>query len=176
MEQTHEHGRDAMKLFVVSIAAAFVFGCGSTSSNSSQPSEEDKSEKQLPLTATAQEKPVFEASNNEPRQIDITGMWENSSCGDRKYRRQVNLVEDGQFNAVDEVAPCPPDKKCVWSGIIRWNGTWTLKNRAIALDVKTPASGKLPETIPEEFVVLGEDPVSIGERGGDIICPYQKRK
>ena len=53
-------------------------------------------------------------------------------------------------------------------------GTWTIKGDVVSLEIKPNPKEKMPDTVPGEFVVLGTDPVSIGERAGDLICPYRR--
>ncbi|MBW2277971.1 MAG: hypothetical protein JRF63_10785, partial [Deltaproteobacteria bacterium] len=79
----------------------------------------------------------------------------------------------GNFTAIDSVAPCPPKARCVWSGIIRWSGTWDIDGELISLEIKPAEGEKMPDTMPTEFVVLGRDPLSIGERAGELVCPYR---
>jgi hypothetical protein len=165
-----------MKAFFLSIAAVAVMGCGSLGSNGSRPTEKSEGKGKPPPPARTDEEPVSKAPDNGSKLLDVTGMWENSSCGERKYKRTINFVKEGRFNAMDEIAPCPPEKKCVWSGIVLWRGTWFLQDRSVKLDIEPLQTDKLPETMPEEFVVLTEEPVSVGEKSGDIICPYQKGK
>lgn len=167
-----------MKPLLFTIAAVVVMGCGSMGSASGQSAGKNGDERVSPpeqaeiVTVETAGQPSGEGE----KQIDITGMWENSSCGERKYRRQINFFEDAHFDAVDEVAPCPPGKQCVWSGIVKWTGTWNLKNHVITLDIKPLKGEKPPENVPKKFAVVDDDPVSIGEINGEVICPYQKSK
>jgi hypothetical protein len=104
----------------------------------------------------------------------FVGVWENSSCGEREFLRRIELKGDGTFSAVDEVAPCPPEAKCVWSGVINWRGTWEKAGERIALSLE-PVPGEKPlEFQPEGFVILAEDPVSIGEQTGELVCPFRR--
>ncbi|MCP4674451.1 MAG: hypothetical protein GY854_02825 [Deltaproteobacteria bacterium] len=156
---------------------ALITGCGGTSSNGAAPKDEpsmaEGSQAQAATADTTAENP---AETEKVNSASIIGPWENSSCADRKYRRQIIFQEGDKFVAVDEVAPCPPNARCVWSGIINWHGTWSLENDLITLEMTPTKSGKPPENPPEQFVVLGENPISIGEKSGETICPYQKRK
>lgn len=168
-----------MKALFYTFAVVFVMGCGSVCSVSGQSDGEDRDDHESPPPPPAETGPVATASQpagQGGKLPDITCMWENSSCGERKYRRQINFFEDGRFDALDEVAPCPPGKSCVWSGIIKWTGNWTLKDRVIALEIKQQKDEKIPENAPSEFQVVDDDPVSIGELNGEVICPYQKSK
>ena len=105
----------------------------------------------------------------------IQGIWENSSCGERKYLRRVQFRGDGSFTAVDEVAPCPPSATCVWSGIINWGGSWKKIDEVIEIVPVFNKSSKAPETVPTGFLVLSQDPLSLGERDGDVVCPFKRK-
>ncbi len=163
-----------MKLIVFLMGFVFIAGCGSASSNVS-PVEEDTKEA-APTEPTTPEAPIPNTEREDVESTNVVGIWENSSCGERKYRRVINFLKDGKLEAVDEVAPCPSDRQCVWSGIIHWYGTWTIENRTVSLDIQPAKDGKMPEILPDEFVILNQDPVSIGGREGSNVCPYQKSK
>jgi hypothetical protein len=159
--------------FVLSMVVA---GCGGAGAGESTSQEAPVI---APIQATAVEpdtqtpEPVVAKEKTGP--VDITGAWENSSCGERQYPRKVSFNDKGTFTGLDEVAPCPPNAMCVWSGIISWGGTWKLEDRDIVIDIKPIGGDKQPDSLPKGFVVLATDPVSIGEREGDVICPYQKK-
>lgn len=99
----------------------------------------------------------------------LVGHWESASCGERTYEREISLAQDGSFTAADLVSPCPPDKKCVWSGIVQRSGKWEMKESTLILTVEKGADGKagqpFPAQIPFTNGVLTED-------GG---CIYQKK-
>ncbi len=162
-----------MKLLVLTMGAVLFAGCGGASSGGTA-AEDNEGQAQDPAAQGKDGNAETPLSTAAP--VDITGPWENSSCGDRQYRRQITFQEGGKFAAVDEVAPCPPGTQCVWSGIVYWHGTWSLVDHTISLNSKPVEAGKMPEQLPEEFVVLAEQPLSIGEKYGEIICPYQKKK
>lgn len=105
----------------------------------------------------------------------VTGVFENSSCADRKYLRRIKFLEDGSFTALDAVAPCPEGAQCVWSGIIHWRGTWKMSGDVIQIIPEFSGTEKRPETVPAEFVVLSRAPVALGEKMGDVVCPYQRK-
>ncbi len=168
-----------MKLLINLAGIALIAGCGSTSSNGAAPENEEtpsiaeESQAEVSAADTVAKKPD---GKEKISSSSIIGPWENSSCADRRYRRQINFQEGDKFVAIDEVAPCPPKARCVWSGIIHWSGTWSLENDTITLKITPVKSGKAPESPPEQFIVLDANPISIGEANGDIVCPYQKRK
>jgi hypothetical protein len=104
----------------------------------------------------------------------LAGAWENASCGERKYRRRIEFFAGGRFAAVDEVAPCPPGARCVWSGIIRWQGTWRLEHRSISIAVEPTEGDRLPEVVPGSFEVVADAPATLAERTGELVCPYRR--
>lgn len=57
--------------------------------------------------------------------VDITGTWKSPACGTRKYERQITFAADGTFSATDLVSPCPPNVRCIWSGIVNRSGKYT---------------------------------------------------
>ena len=148
--------------------AILALGCGGAGSNQGVGVEEE------PAPAPAPEAPAAQDEGPSDSQAEPVGSWENGSCGEREYSRRVNFLRSGNFTAIDAVAPCPPKAKCVWSGIIRWSGTWKLEGDVIQLEIKPIENEKLPEAVPTEFMVLGRDPLTIGERIGDLVCPYRR--
>ena len=157
-----------MQQALVAVLAALLFGCGGSSMNHGSPAGETVTGD--PGTAGAGEtRPAGSAV-----EIDPSGSWENASCGDRTHLRRINFLDGGRFTAIDEVAPCPPKVQCVWSGIIRWSGDWRLDGRRITIEIKPGKDERAPESLPEEYIVLGEDPLSIGERIGELVCPYRR--
>jgi hypothetical protein len=147
-------------LIVLAILAAC---CGGAGSNQGAAADE----------GPAPEAPQALDAGSAAEPVDPLGSWENGSCGEREYLRRVNFLASGNFTALDSVAPCPPKAQCVWSGIIRWSGAWEVEGDVIELSIKQTGE-KMPEVLPREFVVLGRDPLSIGERVGDLVCPYRR--
>lgn len=146
--------------------AILALGCGGAGSNHGTESDEGPDPEPEAPTAVETSTPAGPT--------DLVGSWENGSCGDREYDRRINFLGSGNFTAIDAVAPCPPKAKCVWSGIIRWSGKWYAEGDLIRLEIKPVEGEKMPDTMPSEFVVLGRDPLSIGERLGELVCPYRR--
>ncbi len=101
------------------------------------------------------------------------GSWASDGCGERSYRRAITLTANGKVTGEDRVSPCPPTVACVWSGIVRWSGSWSLDGERIALELATgagPPSGGI--TLPRELSwdAAAQAPV---EMHGDLRCPYQ---
>jgi hypothetical protein len=74
------------------------------------------------------------------------------------------------------VAPCPDGSDCVSTGVIRWQGQWRLDTGVIAIEIETIPGEKGPEQPPGDFLVLNDEPISIGARRDKLVCPFKKRK
>jgi len=151
----------SFRIATLAVVAVLVLGCGGAGTNQGVEADEGP-EPEAPAAQVAADETA-----------DVVGSWENGSCGDREYNRRINFLKSGNFTAIDAVAPCPPDAQCVWSGIIRWSGGFEVDGDVIRLTVKPVEGEKMPDTMPTEFVVLGRDPLSIGERAGELVCPYR---
>lgn len=152
----------SVRIALLAVVAVLALGCGGAGSNHEVETDQEP-KPEAPASSTEADGPV-----------DVIGSWENGSCGDREYNRRVNFLGSGNFTAIDAVAPCPPKARCVWSGIIRWSGSWDIDGELIRLEIKPAEGEKMPDTVPTEFVVLGRDPLSIGERTGELVCPYRR--
>ena len=64
------------------------------------------------------------------------GNWRSPPCGKRPYTRDLELKPKGVAVVHDRVSPCPPDVACVWSGIITYEGTWTLQDGRVELKLE----------------------------------------
>ena len=153
--------------------ALLVIGCGGAAGTAPESAEQQPV--MLGAAETGDGETATSVADAEPVSPGFSpvGRWENASCGERKFLRRINFADDGKFAAVDEVAPCPPKVVCVWSGIVHWRGSWALDDRLIRLSIEPIAGKKPPEAPPETFVVLSEEPPSIGEQAGELTCPYQ---
>jgi hypothetical protein len=146
-------------------------GCGTGGSNhapADAPAGDPRPEAARPAAVETAQPAAATAADG------IVGAFENASCGERKYRRRVEFFADGRFAGVDEVAPCPPGARCVWSGIIRWQGRWSLEGRTVSITLEATGDGRLPEVVPASFEIISEDPVIPAERVGDLVCPYRR--
>jgi len=148
------------------LGAFLLCGCGSAGANSGGGGEPE----QGPAPAT----PIAPRPDQGGAIDGPVGVWENGSCGERKYRRRIEFFADGRFAALDEVAPCPPGARCVWSGIIRWLGTWSMEDRRVSISVKPLEGEKLPEAVPDFFEFSPDPPATLAERTGDLLCPYRR--
>ena len=167
-----------MKRLIIFTGLLLFSGCGAAHSEQDRTGE--RAAKEAVSPSVSPEDPSAEKGDlAEDRSAetggDLLGVWEKASCGDRKYVRRVTFKKEGNFTAVDEVAPCPEQGNCVSSGILHWEGTWSKNEETIDLEITPKDGAKLPEEIPATFVILRPDPISIGERDKHLVCPYQKR-
>jgi hypothetical protein len=127
------------------------------------PSQPKDTTIEVPPQASASETPV---SSQEP---DLSGTWSSATCGKRAYERIIIVTSDGKFTADDRVSPCPPDKQCVWSGIVHRTGTWKRVALTLALFPDDVAGKQAGEPFPSTLAPAGagiED---------DYGCAYVKR-
>lgn len=60
------------------------------------------------------------------------GTWHTLDCG-ADYARELIVGEDGTFTHLDLVSPCPPNARCMWSGVVTRQGTWTVQGPTLTL-------------------------------------------
>jgi hypothetical protein len=103
------------------------------------------------------------------------GTWDNSSCGERKFRRRVIIEPSGRILGTDFIAPCPPQAQCVWSGIANWHGTWSETPNGLDVSLE-PIAGDSPGSLalPVSFVIVTGDEPTLAERSGGLVCPYHR--
>ncbi len=166
--------RQALATMTALAAAVLLAACGSAATNGQAGDEAAPKYPPYPAPTAGDEPAETVAEGSDATADGIVGAWENGSCGERKYRRRIELFAGGRFTAVDEVAPCPPGARCVWSGIIRWQGTWVLEDRVIAITVEPAKGDRLPDVVPGSFEIVSDDPPVLGERTGDLVCPYRR--
>src|SRR5687767_8198684 len=94
--------------------------------------------------------PTTAAPTAAPGAADPAGSWSSASCGKRTYVRELTLAGDGTFSARDLVSPCPPNAKCVWSGIVDRSGKWKLDGSKVLLTVEKGTEAKAGESLPSE--------------------------
>ncbi|HUT77298.1 MAG TPA: hypothetical protein VM285_06415 [Polyangia bacterium] len=167
------HSLTTMMALFGAAALLLLAACGSAGANGPAGDEPVPPTAPEPATPEAVE-PAAVAEGGGGDAAGLVGAWENGSCGERKYRRRVELFADGRFAAVDEVAPCPPGARCVWSGIIRWQGTWSLEGRILTITVEPAKGDRLPDVVPGSFEIIADDPVALAERTVDLVCPYRR--
>lgn len=118
-----------------------------------------------PQPTPTQQPPAGDAS--------LAGTWSSASCGDRKYERILTIGADGTFSSKDMVSPCPPDAKCIWSGIVDRKGRYTRSGDSLTLTVEGPAGDKgkpLPPTL-----TIDKATGAPAEQAGGATCVYTKK-
>ncbi|NUP11738.1 MAG: hypothetical protein HOW73_37300 [Polyangiaceae bacterium] len=154
----------------ISLAALLlvVTACGpsasTTSSTSSVPTPP-------PSEPTASAPSTSEAAPTAAPKPEVVGNWSSPECAERKYERKISLAADGSFASQDLVSPCPPNAKCVWSGIVDRKGTWSLTGEEVTLSATEqgkPAGSPLPSK-------LQVDKGALVEVSGNTRCTYVKQ-
>ncbi len=156
------------------VTFSIVVACASTNDKSpASPNDESASQQTLKAEPTSE----VASAEAEPKELDILGTWENSSCGTRKYKRVITFLDGLNFEAADLVQPCPPKVTCVWSGVINWRGKYTKKDDQISLNVETEVSQRI-ETMggwPAGYIILSGEIGSIAEQSPEgVTCPYHR--
>ncbi|MFH1435440.1 MAG: hypothetical protein ABIJ56_06960 [Pseudomonadota bacterium] len=108
------------------------------------------------------------------------GAWESPSCDKRKHARSLNVNKGGGFTLADLVAPCPPGKKCAWSGVNLYGGSWKIADGKLVLTYARPDDAKKKilsdpkEGLPAIFSLSGDGgKMSLVVREGDDAgCAY----
>ena len=120
----------------------------------------------VPSMPTVAPENTHQASASSP----LVGSWSSPSCGDRKYVRTLRFADKGAFSAQDLVSPCPPNAKCVWSGIVDRKGTYVVSGNQVKLAVDGPAKG--PAVLFPETLELAPGPT---EKQGGASCSYARQ-
>lgn len=81
---------------------------------------------------------VVEAPTSAKSDIDWVGTWSSPSCGDRTYERRIELTADLHANVEERVSPCPEGARCMWSGIVVFEGTYVATSDHVALTLGAP--------------------------------------
>ena len=87
----------------------------------------------------------------------VVGDWNTVDCGGAAYARELSLMEDNTFEYRDLVSPCPPNARCMWSGVVVRSGTWSSQGLVVTLTPDDKVVGQQAEP-----VALAEIPSTIG--------------
>lgn len=94
-------------------------------------------------------------------------VWTSPSCGERAYERRFTLAPDFRYQGMDLVSPCPPDARCVWSGIVHFSGRWAMEDGDLVLAETQAEEG--PGVQPRPSRLRGD-----GTRFYEGDCAYDK--
>lgn len=95
--------------------------------------------------------------------------WASAPCTGRHYPRKILLQPGGTFHAWDLVSPCPPNARCVWSGIVERSGTWRLEDDVLHLVVERSGTAPGPFPFPDRLL---RTQAGLQEPDGD--CTYEE--
>lgn len=98
--------------------------------------------------------------------------WTSPACGARKYTRNVSFAADGSITGEERVSPCPKGVTCVWSGIIRITGSYTLEGRVAKLELRPTGQAPKAPSLPTELVWDADAGAPV-EVQGDTRCVYK---
>ncbi|NUO49511.1 MAG: hypothetical protein HOV80_11710 [Polyangiaceae bacterium] len=148
------------------------WGCSACAGN--KPKDQGPVQDRDPVDVTPPDLPATSAPTTQPSAPPNdasapVGTWVSASCGQRTYPREITLAKDGSFTARDLVSPCPPDKMCVWSGIVNREGKWAMKESTVIFTVGTGADNKAGQAFPAQI------PFTNGVLTEDGGCAYQKK-
>ncbi len=119
-----------------------------------------------PATSTPTAAPE---SSHQASVSPVVGGWSSPSCGDRKYTRTIRFDDKGGFAAQDLVSPCPPDAKCIWSGIVDRKGSYVAAGKQLKLTITNAPKG--PGAAFPETLELSPGPT---EKQGGVTCVYAR--
>jgi len=74
-----------------------------------------------------------EAAPAAPAAAAPSGTWHSMSCGERAYARELTFDAGGTYTGKDLVSPCPPNARCIWSGVVTFSGTWVVEGPEVVL-------------------------------------------
>lgn len=166
--QTKKMTRSFPAVFILLVACSSSNGSGSTGTAPTQTAEPTATSPEPTTQPTSQPTTTTAPTASAPPANDgPAGSWTSASCGNRKYVRDLDLKSDGSFAAHDLVSPCPPDAKCVWSGIVDRKGTWKLEGDKVSLsftDANKQAGDPLPSSLGWSGGVLKEGSCNYSRR------------
>ncbi len=85
----------------------------------------------------------------------VVGDWHTIDCG-VEYPVELSLADDGSFELKDLVSPCPPNARCMWSGVVLRSGTWSAQGPTVTLTVEGE-----PRDLQSADMALSEVPSTV---------------
>lgn len=98
--------------------------------------------------------------------VEFTGDWTSPACGGRQFARNIHFDADGAYAAIDLMSPCPVGTQCLTSGLMAYEGIWSIKDDA--LELRDMGGTSAPGPHPTSF--RADDKGQLVESG----CPYTK--
>jgi len=151
------------------LALAFVAGCSHHTPAPTDGSEATETTIPTPPTDSG----TAAATSAPPAGDGLAGAWTSPSCSKRTYPREITFDSNGIWSARDLVSPCPPNAKCVWSGIVDRSGKSKLEGTKVLLipnegSERSQAGSPFPTEMSFDAGVLSEP----SDDGGS--CHYKR--
>jgi hypothetical protein len=100
--------------------------------------------------------PVGRPARREEPPADAARRYVDNGCGARKYPRHIVWPNDnGGITVEERIAPCPPEARCAWAGVVWHEGTVVQTGAQLALSYANNAKAQ-GEAPPTALTVEGE--------------------
>lgn len=119
------------------------------------------------VTAAGPKAPTVPTLLGDVPGVTFVGVWTSPGCEGRTYARNLLFARDNSYAGVDLISPCPPDKQCMWSGIVGYAGIW--KQEGNKLQLREIGSPTVPGS-PHPTEVISTFDGTLMENG----CTYTK--
>lgn len=142
------------------LSIALLAACANKEAPSSEAGSGDMAP-EAPVAPAAPEAPEPVAAadaGDEAAALPVVGTWHTVACGEVEYAQELVISEDGSFTYTDLVSPCPPNARCMWSGVVVRSGTWTAQGPTVSLS----ADGGIEGQKDDGPVALPELPGTVG--------------
>ncbi|MSP54556.1 MAG: hypothetical protein EXR69_02965 [Myxococcales bacterium] len=119
-----------------------------------------------PAAPTPIKGPVVHTLLGDAPGVEFTGDWTSAACGGRQFARNIHFDADGAYSAIDLMSPCPVGTQCLTSGLMAYEGIWSVENDT--LELRDMGGTSAPGPHPTSF--RADDLGRLVESG----CPYTK--
>lgn len=111
--------------------------------------------------------PKVETLLGEAPGIVFTGEWTSKDCPGRTYPRNLVILEDHTYAAIDLLSPCPPGATCAWSGMVGFAGIWKQEGTKVLL---REIGGPIEQGSPHPTEIIAREDGRLEENQ----CPYDR--
>jgi hypothetical protein len=89
--------------------------------------------------------------------VVFTGDWTSTGCEGRSYARNLYIASDHSYAGIDLVSPCPPNAKCMWSGLVAYTGIWKQEgNKVLLREIGAPKEAGMAHPTEIQATTKGE--------------------